>query len=452
MPGMQYGLGLMQQKVALPMADGGAPLVLEGVGHGGMDWGSGAMFNSYFADIDASVVVATNGVKSMNCSLLDGSADTTRLASMLGQCATCTVARLKNASRVGPCGTCDAITQIGAGGSFPVDSTFCDMGGYDVCTGASAALPRQECAAWKSLFATTNGDAAWKACRGAFADPCGGCPGHVTCDGGHITAIELQGVGLRGRLRADGLGNLTQLTRLDLRGNSLFGAFPASLAALPRFAQGEGTLLLSGNLFSGPLPAVSYASMASQGGACDVRGNDWDCPLPAGAAKCGAVCDQGANISSACGRTLGPLYQSEQVQQHMQKLYQFASQRLQQATWGCQAEMQRNHTCHVSLDWSGGQAQQLVQAANAAIQAVDPSGAVCFLNSAKTAPCQGWHGPSGACRYTTGAGQPSLFGGSCTAQDRRAWAQWTARPSQCVQRGAQDCWSWPSQQFCGDSP
>ena len=97
------------------------------------------------------------------------------------------------------------------------------------------------------------------------------------------------------------------------------------------------------------------------------------------------------------------------VREHMQTLYQFASQRLQQATWGCQPEMQRNHTCHVSLDWSGGQAQQLVQAANAAIQAVDPSGAVCFLNSAKTAPCQGWHGPSGACRYTTGAGQPSLY-------------------------------------------
>ena len=92
----------------------------------------------------------------------------------------------------------------------------------------------------------------------------------------------------------------------------------------------------------------------------------------------------------------------------------------------------------------------LVRAANAAIQAVDPSGAVCFLNSVKTAPCNGWNGRHyGECQYVTDAGQPSVFGGSCTAQDRRAWAQWSARPSQCVQRNAQNCFFWPNDQFCG---
>merc|ERR1740138_1968053 len=67
-------------------------------------------------------------------------------------------------------------------------------------------------------------------CSCTFTNPDGG-DGGVTCEGGAITAIDLNSVNLSGSLSND-LAQLTALTSLALHDNSLSGSIPKSLAKL----------------------------------------------------------------------------------------------------------------------------------------------------------------------------------------------------------------------------
>ncbi|CAN6247253.1 unnamed protein product [Urochloa humidicola] len=86
-------------------------------------------------------------------------------------------------------------------------------------------------------------------------DPCKEAWQGVQCDGPNVTAIELRGAGLGGKLSRT-LGDLTAVTRLDLSNNQIGGAIPGSLP--PALTQ----LNLSSNSLGGELPD-SMAKLSS---------------------------------------------------------------------------------------------------------------------------------------------------------------------------------------------
>lgn len=93
-------------------------------------------------------------------------------------------------------------------------------------------LSAAECAALESLFVATDG---WRwDNRAGWLDSTKACQWHgVTCAGGHVTALQLAGNELTGRLPA-AVGGLTSLRLLDLSGNgALAGPLPNTLTALP---------------------------------------------------------------------------------------------------------------------------------------------------------------------------------------------------------------------------
>ena len=107
-----------------------------------------------------------------------------------------------------------------------------------------------------------------------------------------VVGLRLDALGLTGPVPA-ALGELTQLTALDLRGNALTGEVPADLGALTRLTE----LRLSGTRLTGCLPAtlagVTTTDAAAQGLAACQAGPafgaaryDWVVPagLPVGAA------------------------------------------------------------------------------------------------------------------------------------------------------------------------
>ena len=107
-----------------------------------------------------------------------------------------------------------------------------------------------------------------------------------------VVGLRLDALGLTGPVPA-ALGELTQLTALDLRGNALTGDLPADLGALTRLTE----LRLSGTRLTGCLPAtlagVATTDAAAQGLAACQAGPafgaaryDWVVPagLPVGAA------------------------------------------------------------------------------------------------------------------------------------------------------------------------
>ncbi|WVZ77963.1 hypothetical protein U9M48_025750, partial [Paspalum notatum var. saurae] len=86
-------------------------------------------------------------------------------------------------------------------------------------------------------------------------DPCVEAWQGVQCEGPNVTAIELPGAGLGGKL-SQTLGDLTAVTRLDLSNNQIGGAVPQSLP--PALTH----LDLSSNSLSGKLPD-SMAKLSS---------------------------------------------------------------------------------------------------------------------------------------------------------------------------------------------
>ena len=93
-------------------------------------------------------------------------------------------------------------------------------------------VPAVECAALESIFVATDG---WRwDNRAGWLDSTKACQWYgVTCAGGHVTALQLAGNELTGRLPA-AVGGLTSLRSLDLSDNAaLAGPLPNSLTALP---------------------------------------------------------------------------------------------------------------------------------------------------------------------------------------------------------------------------
>ena len=81
----------------------------------------------------------------------------------------------------------------------------------------------------------------------------------------------------------DCVGSLTTLREFALFSNAFFGTIPTGVAQLSKLDY----FSLWGNRFSGILPAMSFGSIAL----CDLSGNPFACPLPAGAKEnCRAAC------------------------------------------------------------------------------------------------------------------------------------------------------------------
>jgi hypothetical protein len=153
-----------------------------------------------------------------------------------------------------------------------------------VCTGASAALPALECAAWQALC-LASGSGKWNQHCGMaqgqiFFDPCGctqkgkgpGCTnsssgsssgssgggGGGGSSGGsgstntsvpHVSSLLLDNWGLVGSL-PDELGHLTALTSLSVARNHLSGSIPATVGNCEKLTNVD----VSGNQLTGNLP------------------------------------------------------------------------------------------------------------------------------------------------------------------------------------------------------
>ena len=150
------------------------------------------------------------------------------------------------------------------------------------CTGASAALPFDQCHAWQAFYDSTGGEG-WAQDSAPFTplncsrnDPCEHC---AYCDAGVITLIELDNSTLKGTLPPE-MRALTDITRLDLQGNmGLAGTIPGTLTKL------TALITLDTNL-TGTLPAnLDYGQIG--GGICQLiswNNPGFACPLPAGVA------------------------------------------------------------------------------------------------------------------------------------------------------------------------
>jgi hypothetical protein len=83
----------------------------------------------------------------------------------------------------------------------------------------------------------------------AYPAPCGGAWRGVTCAGGRVTRLVLEGLGLSGATALPALAPLDGLRVLSLKGNALSGAVP-DLSPLA----GLKLLFLARNALSGPVP------------------------------------------------------------------------------------------------------------------------------------------------------------------------------------------------------
>ena len=383
--GLPYGMGTMH--VQIFASDTIPSELLTFVGHAGQDYGSGAALHYYNAALDVSVVMATSSAPGLNCSLADvtqngqgpsvaaclaweavlvsyGKAKTGELscdhrrhrladdaAAADAPAPPTTTPGMRGVHLARPSASPLAAARVGGAangrGNGPM---HCATGGPKVCVGASAALGGGECAAWKAFHARAGG-VSWGACAASFADPCG-CDA-VTCssDGAHITAIDLSGAGLLGPLPAE-LAALTQLQRLNVSHNRLFGDAPA-------------------------LPYSSYAA-----GGCDLTDNLLSCPLPAGADGChppGAApptcAPTSPQVSPLCGLALGQLYGNPAVVNATAAFYAALAGVYQDLGNVCGTELQVNGTCHFPLDWNatkGG--RTLLAYLRGAIHAANPKG------------------------------------------------------------------------------
>lgn len=186
-----------------------------------------------------------------------------------------------------------------------------------VCVGASIGLSTDDCAAWVAFYDALDGDswpASWKkSCDSLRSDPCG-CEGtwqkFIVCsafrDFAHITEIYLLSNDIRGTIppaftgmkhlkslslvdtQISGslpleMGSMTGLEMIWLDHNpSLGGKIPESLLQLSNLS----VLELHRSNFTGVLPALDFATIQD----CTLNNLVFDCPLPAGAETCGAVC------------------------------------------------------------------------------------------------------------------------------------------------------------------
>jgi hypothetical protein len=122
------------------------------------------------------------------------------------------------------------------------------------CVGSSAGLTAVDCAAWISLYDSTGGPH-WTNFTSHRLDPCGCTPilagdVGVTCSGAHINSTVLWGLNLTGEI-PESIGQLKQLTYLDLSANNITGPIPTSISQLTLLV----FLILNSNVLSGTIPA-----------------------------------------------------------------------------------------------------------------------------------------------------------------------------------------------------
>ncbi len=114
-------------------------------------------------------------------------------------------------------------------------------------------------AALKALYNATNGDNWTNNTGWDFTQPLTSSWHGVTVANGRVTELDLSGENIDGTVNRGGLsgslpvelGNLDQLTRLDLSNNGLKGSIPSELGDLSNL----NVLNLSSNLFGGSIPA-----------------------------------------------------------------------------------------------------------------------------------------------------------------------------------------------------
>ena len=159
------------------------------------------------------------------------------------------------------------------------------------CTGASSALPTDQCAAWIAFFDSAGG-LSWSFCSDARTDPCS-CAGYAgaypvcSTDGTTVERVNMFEAGLNGTLPA-AIGAWVNVTLFDVHQSAdLTGTLPSTTArwqALTYFDLSDNHLSgAPGALGSSPLPALPFATMTNCALFLGSGTNRFACPWPAGA-------------------------------------------------------------------------------------------------------------------------------------------------------------------------
>ena len=136
-----------------------------------------------------------------------------------------------------------------AAASAIIFTTSVTAQGGSVCDTVTE-IPQSECQALETLYNSTNGDN-WRTNIGWLQDdtPCDWYG--VTCSGGHVTELQLQGNNLDGPLPPE-IGDLPELTKLVLSANLITGNFSDTIGNLTKVEW----FLISNNKLTGTLPSA----------------------------------------------------------------------------------------------------------------------------------------------------------------------------------------------------
>jgi hypothetical protein len=168
------------------------------------------------------------------------------------------------------------------------------------CIGKSARLVPAQCDAWISFFDQAGG-AKWTKCAGGRLNPCAECT-QCSDDGKQLTTLSPGAAGLTGTI-SDSIGQMTALEEIWIFGNPLLiGSIPASIGNLKNLTN----LRLFNNNLGGLVPPLPFETYRSD---CDLSGNRFACPLPAGAGACGngaPVCSWNSTNCTGASTALAP--------------------------------------------------------------------------------------------------------------------------------------------------